>query len=209
MGGTGTELEIVRGLLLTALAYLSGSVPYGLVLARAVAGVDVRRVGSGNIGATNAARVGGRRLGVLVLLLDVLKAVLPLLLARAVLDGAPGREGWITAVALAAFLGHLFPVWLRFRGGKGVATGLGVFLVLAPWAALGGAAAYAIVYGLTRTSSLGSLAGTLVCCAGGFLAHGARSPVPWAGLVIALLVVLRHRENIRRLLRGEERKLRV
>jgi len=201
--------EAAAGILLVALGYLSGSVPYGYLLARALAGVDVRRVGSGNIGATNAARAGGRRLGAAVLVLDVLKAILPLLLARAVLAGAAARDGWVTAVAVAAFAGHLFPVWLRFRGGKGVATGLGIYLVLAPWAALFGAAAYAAVYGFTRISSLGSLAGTAVCCAGGFWIHGPRSPIPWAGAAIALVIVLRHRENIRRLLSGEERKLRV
>jgi acyl phosphate:glycerol-3-phosphate acyltransferase len=201
--------ETTLGILLTALAYLSGSVPYGVVLTLLVAGVDVRQVGSGNIGATNAARAGGRKLGVLVLLLDVLKAVAPILVARALLAGAPHADGWVTAVALAAFVGHLFPVWLRFKGGKGVATGLGIFLVLAPWAALAGAVVYLAVYLTTRISSAGSLAGTAVCCAGGFALHGPRSPMPWAGLAIGLLVVLRHRENIRRLLRGEEKKMRV
>lgn len=201
--------ETTRGILLTALAYLSGSVPYGVILTRLWAGVDVRQVGSGNIGATNAARAGGRKLGVLVLLLDVLKAVAPILLARALLAGAPHAAGWVTGVALAAFLGHLFPAWLRFKGGKGVATGFGIFLVLAPLAAVAGAVAYLAVYLTTRISSAGSLAGTAVCCAGAFALHGPGSPMPWAGLAIALLVVLRHRENIRRLLRGEERRMRV
>lgn len=201
--------ETTLGMLLTALAYLSGSVPYGVILTRLVAGVDVRQVGSGNIGATNAARAGGKKLGVLVLLLDVLKAVVPILVARALLAEARHADGWVTAVALAAFVGHLFPAWLRFKGGKGVATGLGIFLVLAPWAALAGALVYLAVYLTTRISSAGSLAGTAVCCAGAFALHGPRSPMPWAGLVIGLLVVLRHRENIRRLMRGEERKMRV
>jgi glycerol-3-phosphate acyltransferase PlsY len=197
------------GLALVALSYLSGSVPYGLILTRRLAGVDVRTVGSGNIGATNAARAGGRMLGLLVLVLDVGKAVVPVVAARALLRGAPGADAWLTAVACAAFAGHVYPVWLRFRGGKGVATGLGIFVVLAPWAALAGAAAYAVVYGATRMSSLGSLAGTAICCAGTFLSRGPRSPIPWAGLFIALVVFWRHRENIRLLLRGEERRMRV
>ncbi len=201
--------ENTLGALLVAAAYLSGSVPYGLVLTRLVADVDVRQVGSGNIGATNAARAGGKLVGVAVLVLDVLKAVVPVLLARLLLSGSPVADRWVMAVAVAAFVGHLFPVWLRFRGGKGVATGLGIFLVLAPWAALAGMAAYAVLYATTRISSLGSLAGTAVCCAGTFVAHGVRSPIPWAGLAISLLVVLRHRENIRRLLRGEEKRMRV
>lgn len=201
--------ETTLGILLVALAYLSGSVPYGYVLARLVAGVDVRQVGSGNIGATNAARAGGKALGVVVLVLDVLKAVVPLLAARWLLAGSPRADPWVTAVAVAAFAGHVFPVWLRFRGGKGVATGLGIFLVLAPWAALAGLVAYAALYAITRISSLGSLVGTTVCCFGAFAWHGLRSPIPWAGLVISLLVVWRHRENIRRLVRGEEQNMRV
>lgn len=197
------------GILLVVAGYLSGSVPYGYVLPRLVAGVDVRQVGSGNIGATNAARAGGRGLGLAVLLLDVAKAVLPILVARALLRGQPAAEAWETAVAGAAFAGHVYPVWLRFKGGKGVATGLGIFVVLAPWAALAGVIAYALAYGATRMSSLGSLCGTAACCAGTFVVHGPRSPVPWAGLFIALVVFWRHRENLRRLLRGEERKMRV
>ncbi|HET6412334.1 MAG TPA: glycerol-3-phosphate 1-O-acyltransferase PlsY [Anaeromyxobacter sp.] len=199
--------ENALGVLLVALGYLSGSVPYGYLITRLATGADLRQVGSGNIGATNAARAGGKRLGVLVLSLDMLKAVVPVLAARSLLDGSATAENWATAVALAAFVGHLAPVWLGFRGGKGVATGLGVFLVLAPWAALAGAVAFALVYGATRISSLGSLGGTAVCCAGAFVACGTRSPVPWAGLAMALLVVFRHRANIARLLKGEEGKL--
>lgn len=200
--------QTAGGILLLVLGYLSGSVPFGYLLTRAVAGVDVRQVGSGNIGATNAARAGGKGLGLVVLLLDVLKAVVPILLARWLLPGPPDGP-WVTATALAAFVGHLYPVWLRFKGGKGVATGLGIFLVLTPWAALAGVVAFAALYGATRISSVGSLAGTAVCSLGAFAVHGPRSPVPWAGLVIAVLVVLRHRDNIRRLLRGEEKKMRV
>jgi glycerol-3-phosphate acyltransferase PlsY len=201
--------ETALGILLVALAYLSGSVPYGFLLGRLVAGVDVRTVGSGNIGATNVARAGGRALGLVVLVLDVLKAVVPILVAERLLEGAPAAERWITGVAVAAFVGHLFPVWLRFRGGKGVAPGLGIFVVLAPWAAFAGVLAYVALYALTRISSLGSLSGTAVACAGAFLLRGPASPIPWAGLAIALLIVWRHRDNIRRLVRGEEKRMRV
>jgi glycerol-3-phosphate acyltransferase PlsY len=197
------------GILLLMAAYLSGSIPYGYLLTRLVAGVDVRQVGSGNIGATNVARAGGKALGVVVLALDVLKAVVPVVVARWLLAGSPRVDLWVTGVAVAAFVGHLFPVWLRFRGGKGVATGLGIFLVLAPWAALAGVVVYAAVYAITRISSLGSLAGTAVCCLGAFASHGLRSPIPWAGLAISLLVVFRHRDNIKRLIGGEEKRMRV
>jgi glycerol-3-phosphate acyltransferase PlsY len=199
----------IAGALLVVAGYLAGSIPFGLVLGRTIVGVDVRRMGSGNIGATNVARAGGKGLGAVVLVLDAAKAIVPILVARAVLRGRPDAETWTMAVAVAAFLGHLFPVWLGFRGGKGVATGLGIFVVLAPWAALAGAATYAGVYASTRISSLGSLAGTAVCAAATCVLHGARSPVSWAGLVIAALVFLRHRENIRRLLRGEEKRMKV
>jgi glycerol-3-phosphate acyltransferase PlsY len=197
------------GVALVVVGYLSGSVPFGLVLGKLVLGVDVRQVGSGNIGATNVARAGGKGMGVLVLVLDAAKAIVPILVARAVLADRPGAEAWTVAVAVAAFLGHLFPPWLGFRGGKGVATGLGIFLVLAPWAALAGVIAYLAVYLATRMSSAGSLSGTALCSAGTFLLYGPRSPVPWGGLVIAALVFIRHKDNIRRIIRGEEKKMRV
>jgi glycerol-3-phosphate acyltransferase PlsY len=195
------------GALLVAAGYLAGSIPFGVVLGRLVLGVDVRTVGSGNIGATNVARAGGKKMGVLVLVLDAAKAIAPILVARRLLAGTPHAEAWSTAAAVAAFVGHLFPVWLGFKGGKGVATGLGIFAVLAPWAALAGLVGYAVAYGLTRISSVGSLTGTALCAAGAFATYGPRHPVSWAGLAIALLIVLRHRENIRRLVRGEEKKV--
>ena len=197
----------VLGVTLVVAGYLAGSIPFGVVLARLVAGVDVRTVGSGNIGATNVARAGGKKLGVAVLLLDAAKAMVPILAARALLAGDPRAELWTVAVALAAFCGHLFPVWLGFKGGKGVATGLGIFLVLSPWAALAGVVSYGAAYGTTKISSVGSLVGTAVCTLGTFVDHGWTSPVSWAGLALAALIGLRHRENIRRLVRGEEKRV--
>lgn len=202
--------EATLGALLVAAAYLAGSIPFGYLLAKALLGVDVRTVGSGNIGATNVARAGGKKLGVVVVLLDAGKAIVPILVARRLLGAGERAEVLTMAVALAAFVGHLFPVWLGFKGGKGVATGFGIFVVLAPWAALAGAAAFAIGYGVTRISSVGSLAGTAVCAGTCLALNGGRAPVSWAGLAIAALVVLRHRDNVRRLLSGEEkRKMRV
>ncbi len=189
--------------------FLSGSIPFGFLLARAFLGVDVRRVGSGNIGATNVARAGGRKMGVAVLVLDAAKAVAPMLVARALLGGSPRDEAWVAAAGLAAFLGHVFTPWLRFRGGKGVATGLGVFVVLSPWAALAGLAGFAAAYGATRMSSLGSLVGTLACVVVTFAGYGARSPVSWIAVAIAAVIFVRHRDNIRRLVTGEERKMKV
>lgn len=198
------------GLGLALAGYLAGSIPFGYLVGRLVLGVDVRQVGSGNIGGTNVARVGGRGWGILVIALDALKAIVPILVARRAFAGAPHADLWVTVVAVAAFVGHLFPVWLGFRGGKGVATALGIFVVLAPWAALAGMVAYLAAYAATRISSVGSLTGTIVCAAGAFLLHGPGSPIAWAGVALAALIVLRHRDNIRRLLSGEEkRKMRV
>ncbi len=216
-------IPVVQGAALVAAGYLAGSIPFGYVLGRLLLGVDVRTLGSGNIGATNVARAGGKALGVVVVFLDAAKAMVPILLARALWAGSAlgardagslglsrGAEAWVVAVALAAFLGHLFPVWLRFRGGKGVATGLGIFLVLAPWGALAGAAAWGIAFAATRISSVGSLVGTAVCVATAFALNGPSRPISWAAVALGLLVLLRHGDNIRRLLSGEEkRKMRV
>jgi glycerol-3-phosphate acyltransferase PlsY len=195
--------------LLVVGAYLLGSVPFGLILSRAVAGVDVRQVGSGNIGATNVSRAAGKPLGIVTLLLDAAKAAVPVLLAIMLLapEGSATMDRWVVAVGLGAFFGHLFPVWLGFRGGKGVATALGLFLVLAPWPALAGVATFAAVVALTRIVSLGSLAGTAVCAGGTFAQYGAASPICWAGLAVTAAIALKHRGNIRRLLRGEERRI--
>jgi glycerol-3-phosphate acyltransferase PlsY len=203
---SGTTL----GAVLVVAGYLCGSIPFGYLLTKLVVGVDVRTVGSGNIGGTNVARAGGKKLGVLVILLDAAKAIVPILVARAVLPPSPATERWVVAVAIAAFVGHLFPVWLGFRGGKGVATAFGIFAVLAPAAALAAAVGYAIAYGATRISSVGSLSGTAACVAAAFVIYGPARPVSWAALVLGLLIVFRHRANIRRLLSGEEkRKMRV
>jgi len=190
--------------------YLAGSIPFGYLVGRFVLGVDVRQVGSGNIGGTNVARAGGRKLGIVVIVLDALKAIVPVLVARRLSRGASDADLVVVAVAVAAFVGHLFPVWLGFKGGKGVATALGIFAVLAPWAALAGIVVYLSAYLATRVSSVGSLSGTVACATVTFLLNGPGHPASWAGVVLAALIFLRHRENIRRLLSGEEkRKMRV
>jgi glycerol-3-phosphate acyltransferase PlsY len=182
-------------------AYLLGSIPTGVILARAK-GIDLTTVGSGNIGATNAARALGRGLGALVLLGDAGKGFGAAIAARLVL----ADERWIGFAGLAAVLGHVFPVWLRFRGGKGVATTLGVVLALVPWAGAAGAAAYALVYAKTRISSVGSLAGALVAA---LATPFFTASTPLRALVAALFLVIlaRHAENVRRLLRGEESRV--
>ena len=191
---------IAAGLVL--LGYLSGSIPFGLILVRATRGVDVRERGSGNIGATNVARVAGKGLGVVVLVLDALKGALAVLLARAV--GA--SEVVQAAVGLAAFAGHVAPPWLGFRGGKGVATALGVVAVLAPRAALAGALTYALVLALLRISSVGSLLAGIVAVTVAWLVPGTSTLAAVLTSVLLAAMVWTHRGNIGRLLRrGEPR----
>lgn len=199
--------DLLLPLLLVAAGYLAGSIPFGVILTRLFVGVDIRKVGSGNIGATNVARAGGRKVAIPVFVLDVVKAVIPILVARKLLAGRPDAELWSTIVAVAALVGHVFPVWLGFNGGKGVATGVGVFFVLEPWAAIAGLAVWVGVYLTVKISSIGSLGGTTVCAITVFILHGAESPMSWAGLAIAAIIFYRHKENIRRLLTGEEKKV--
>jgi glycerol-3-phosphate acyltransferase PlsY len=194
-GPSAAPWPLEAGLLL--FAYLAGSVPFGLLIARLVTGQDVRAVGSGNIGATNVARAAGRGAAVATLVCDALKGLLPVLLAA---RAAPGAAAGLCAVA--AVVGHCFPVWLRFRGGKGVATGLGVALALCPPAALAGAATWLLLYRLLRISSVGSLAGMVVALGVAALTAPDRL---WALGLIGLVVLVRHRGNLGRLLRREER----
>lgn len=183
-----------------AAAYLLGSIPWGLVLARAFGGIDIRRQGSGNIGATNVARVAGVGLGLATLTADVSKGAFPVWLAQQV---DPAEAAWVLA-ALLAFLGHLFPVFTGFRGGgKGVATALGGFLILAPAAVAAGAVVFVAVFAVCRRVSAASLAAVLLLPAAA--AWMGQPPVVWAGAAGAsVLIVWRHAENIRRLLAGTE-----
>jgi|MTBAKSStandDraft_2_1061841.scaffolds.fasta_scaffold00047_151 glycerol-3-phosphate acyltransferase PlsY len=185
-------------LLWMILAYLLGSVPFGLLVAKLFCGVDPREAGSGNTGATNVARLCGAKYGVLALVLDVLKGYLPATLA---VSGNLGATG-ISLVALAAILGHVFSPFLGFKGGKAVATTIGAFLALMPLGALLSVAACVLVIALTGYVSLGSL--TLALCLPVFaLLTGRLAYLPLAAVVM-LLLFWRHRENIRRLARGEE-----
>jgi glycerol-3-phosphate acyltransferase PlsY len=186
-----------------AVAYLIGSVPFSFLVARAFGVHDVREVGSGNVGATNVLRSAGKAAGALALLLDVGKGAAATALAGRL---APGEAALPAAAALAAAVGHMYPVWLRFRGGKGVATGLGAFAPLVPRAALGAVAVFALVALVTRFVSLGSVAGG-AALAGLALALRGPDPVAIAAAFTAALVVFRHRSNLRRILAGTERRM--
>lgn len=187
---------------LLLLGYLAGSIPFGVLLTRWVKGVDVRQSGSGNIGATNVTRVAGKKLGAGVLVLDALKGTLAVALCLQVLPGEPRMHA---AVGLAAFLGHVYPVWLRLQGGKGVATALGVLVMLVPLAALSAAFVYGGFVAAWRVSSLGSLAGGVTAVLVAFLTARAPEYAALSGLLF-LLILWTHRGNIVRLLRRTERR---
>jgi acyl phosphate:glycerol-3-phosphate acyltransferase len=187
-------------LLVVLLAYLLGSVPFGLLITRAMGLGDLRRVGSGNIGATNVLRTGNKGAAAATLLLDAAKGAVAVLVARTVL-GADAAH----VAALAAFLGHLFPVWLGFRGGKGVATFLGVMLALAWPVGLGVCATWAVTAALSRISSLAAL---LAAASSTFWMAGlGRFDLLALGALLTTLVYLRHSANIARLRAGTEPKI--
>jgi len=181
-------------------AYLIGAVPTGVVLTRLAGAGDVRAAGSGNIGATNVYRVAGRRLGILTLAGDMLKGVLPVLAALLVFKLTVPQ---VALVALVTFMGHCFPVYLGFRGGKGVATGLGIFLVLSPLSALLGVLVFGLILWKWRYVSLGSIwaAGLIPFL---ILLLEKSLPLFVVSLLIGGLVIMRHRDNIRRLMNGSE-----
>ncbi len=199
-------------LVLTLLAtYFLGAVPFGYLVARAC-GVEIRAHGSGNIGATNVGRVLGRRFGILVFLLDFAKGTVPVLAARWVPAPDLPAESLPAAAGVAAFLGHLFPIYLGFRGGKGVATAAGVVVVLVPWLALAALLTWIVVLSSTRMVSLASLAAAALLC-------GLRltlTPSPWSAdhgivtvfcLVVAGFIGVRHGANVQRLLQGTENRI--
>ncbi len=190
-------------LALVGLGYFAGSIPFGVLLTKWFAGKDVRAGGSGNIGATNVARVAGKKIGAVVLLLDAGKGALPVLLA---LHLQPTEHRAHAAVALAAFLGHVFPVWLKFKGGKGVATAAGVLAVLVPLAAAAGFAVFALLVALFRVASIGSLAGGVTALVVSFFL-GKPIEYPLLGLGLLLMMVFTHRGNISRLLKRSENKV--
>jgi len=209
-------LALPFGLIL--LSYFIGSIPFSYLIARMVGKTDLRRVGSGNVGATNVLRSVGKTAGVLALLLDALKGMTVVWIAtRVVQEGAwpwvdhagsvlGSPSFWIGFSALAAVLGHMFPVWLRFKGGKGVATGAGVFLAIEPLAVAASAIVFLIVAILSRYISLGSIAAAASLPL--FLRFLTGAPF-WTlivSIIIAVLIILKHRENIARLVKGDEHR---
>jgi len=195
---------LVAGIGLIILGYLAGSIPTGLLLSKAFSDVDPRTEGSRNIGATNIFRTAGKKLGALTLVGDCLKGLIPVLLALWLM----GSDGWVCLVALSAFAGHLFPVFLKFKGGKGVATALGVYLGIAPLAVLIDAVIFFGVVLKWKFVSLGSLTAAAVMPILITILTQSK-PYVIASLIIAGLICYRHYGNIQRLLAGSENKLRL
>jgi glycerol-3-phosphate acyltransferase PlsY len=195
----------LTALLLLLTSYLLGSIPFGLILARMCGGTDVRKAGSGNIGATNVARVAGPLPGILTLLLDAGKGWFAVWLAGRVLSA---DAGILVLAGFFALLGHCFPVWLGFRGGKGVATAAGIFAELCPEALLAALILFALVVWFWRYVSLGSLTAAAALPVLLYLLWAPHFAPPTivnlGSLAMALLVIFQHRANIGRLARGEE-----
>ncbi len=195
--------------LLVCTAYLLGSVPFGYLVVREASGRDVRSLGSGNIGATNVLRVAGKLPATVVLLLDMAKGCVPVLFAR-LMGYSPSV---LAAVSVAAILGHVFPVYLGFRGGKGVATAVGAFLALAPLASISSIAVFLVTVAWKRYVSLGSV--VAVCSFPLFVflfGWTGWMTVPWpqiwaAGIVVAVLILAKHGSNLRRISAGTESRI--
>jgi glycerol-3-phosphate acyltransferase PlsY len=195
------------------IAYLLGSIPFGLLLLRVFRGVDVRKTGSGNIGTANVARVAPS-LGLWTLFFDSAKGLVAVLIAREIArhmtGGSVESVALITGLsALLAIVGHVFPVWLKFKGGKGVATAMGAFLGLMPWAVLITLVLYVAIYAVWHYTSLASItSAALFPLIAGFMMPAAQRPWLLPFLIAAsLLIIVKHRENIRRLMAGTENRL--
>jgi len=194
---------VIWELLLVVGAYLLGSVPSALLVVWLMTGEDIRRLGSGNIGATNATRAGGIKAGLVVTFLDVAKGALPVW-AMSVLHPA---SAWLAATMLAAVVGHCFPIWLGFHGGKGVATGFGAFLVLSPWTALAALALWLIVLAIWRRVSLASMVASAAFPLLLVVIDRPNLIILSAVSAASVLIVLRHHVNIRHLLAGDEPRI--
>jgi acyl phosphate:glycerol-3-phosphate acyltransferase len=199
--------------LLVLFSYLLGSIPFGYLLVRLRFGADIRETGSGGTGATNVSRRAGKLAGVLTLFLDALKGAAAVIITSKLLGTEANADWWIAASAIAVIVGHIFPVWLGFRGGKGVATGVGVFLTLTPWAVLAAFVLFVVIVLLTRYVSLGSIVATITIPSLILVRHLIEPVSGFFSLITAtsvgaLLIVFAHRENIGRLMAGTENRFR-
>lgn len=193
------------------LAYLLGSIPFGFLIVKLKSGADVRHTGSGGTGATNVTRKAGKGAGIITLVLDALKGTAAVLVARW-LTGEQGTSWMVAGAAVLAVVGHCFPVWLKFKAGKGVATGLGVFLAIVPWSVLVAGIVFLLIVWRTRFVSLGSVTAAAVVPLWTLIQHTLISPVADFAPILAALctasavIIAKHHENIQRLMAGTENK---
>ncbi len=205
-GCSGDKIEMtIQDGLVVLVAYLLGAIPFGYIIVKSKLGRDVRESGSGSIGATNVLRTAGKVGGILTFVLDVAKGMAAVLIAKAI---SPSNFWIIGAAALAAIIGHILPVFIGFKGGKGVATGVGVFLAVMPSAVLMVLVVFVIVVWLWRYISLGSIIATAAFPLSAYVLSRGSLPAPllWATVLGALLIVSKHHGNIRRLIQGNENK---
>ncbi|MEK6790557.1 MAG: glycerol-3-phosphate 1-O-acyltransferase PlsY [Deltaproteobacteria bacterium] len=188
--------------LLIVAAYLLGSVPTGVVVARLFGGTDPRTTGSGNIGATNVGRSAGKAAGIVTLIGDVLKGAIPVLLAFYLHPNA----AFVSIVGIAVLVGHVFSVFLRFKGGKGVATACGVMLVVSPVATLIAIVVFVLIAALTRYVSIASMTAAIAIPVILVMLPGKAAFVP-LGAAVCVLIIIKHRENVERLIQGRENKI--
>lgn len=208
---------MVNMILLAILSYFAGSIPFGLIIGKVIKGIDLRDHGSGNIGATNAWRVLGKGWGLTCLLLDALKGLLPVAFFPTIFFASddPRFPHAFVLAGLATIVGHMFPCWLGFRGGKGVATSLGVLIILSPLGVLVAATLFFVTLAIWRYVSLSSMIASIGYGGYELCRHMPEpfGPTAWSqslfAIMIPLLIIVRHRANIDRLLRGEELKLGV
>jgi len=212
----------MRAVTIIILAYLLGSIPFGYLIVHLTTKVDVRETGSGGTGATNVSRRAGKLAGVLTLLLDALKGAVAVAVARSLValpfagvhGGSSLPHWWVAVAGVVAIVGHCFPIWLGFRGGKGVATGIGVFLMLATLPVVGTAVIFVLIVAMTRYVSLGSIVAAALLPVMILAVQAFVKPVPeflsvmFAAVAGGLLIIFMHRANIGRLLQGTESKFR-
>ena len=209
MTGSGLIDIFVVGL----VSYLAGAIPFSYIAGRVFGRIDLRREGSGNLGASNTFRLLGGRIALVVLAADVAKGFIPVIVAPGLASsGVVTREGLMLTAAFFAIIGHMFSVFVSFAGGKGVATTAGAFLALSPWALLATLVVFAGVFAVKRIVSLASVTCAIVFPIAVFILDRAglaeaRWPLVAASVVISLVVLFKHRDNIKRLVRGEERVL--
>ena len=193
------------------IGYLLGSIPFGFLIVKLKSGSDIRQTGSGGTGATNVSRKAGKSAGIITLVLDALKGFAAVWAARWLTQGS-GTSWIVASAAVLAILGHCFPVWLKFKAGKGVATGFGVFLAIVPWAVLAALVVFIVIFWLTRFVSLGSIVAAAFIPIWTWVMHAWVEPVSdFAPIIVALcassaVIIAKHAENIKRLMAGKENK---